>query len=165
MIGTGNGVSSNYFPDHFRLQLYGLNLLPTHLKLFCTSDSQNPPPQHMALLACPTNQVFVSVIVIVWQESIWWNKINVSSPRCSFVGCTRLKLHHLSSFLAKRVKTNCHNRLPNPPGYWRKSADRAGCQSVLSALTEITVGQSTDDGRRWKQPYTYLSLIAICQGL
>lgn len=33
-----------------------------------------PPPQHMALLTWPTDQVFVLLMVIVWQNGIWSSK-------------------------------------------------------------------------------------------
>lgn len=59
-------ASSNYYSDHLCLQLICLDLLATHLLLFCTSDSRKTPPsQHMALQTWPTNQVFVPLMVIV----------------------------------------------------------------------------------------------------
>ena len=61
-------------------------------------------------------------------------KKNVISPHCSFVqsALSTLNPHRLFIFLNK---SKCNNSLSNPPEYWRKSAGRVGCQSVLSTLT------------------------------
>lgn len=60
-------------------------------------------------------------------------------------------------------ESNPYKQPPNPPEYWRNSARRAACQSVLSPRTEITVRQPTDEDRKWKWPYTCLSHATICQ--
>lgn len=84
----------------------------THLLLLCISDSRNtplPPPQHMALLTWPTDQVFVLLMVIVWQNGIWSSK-----NKCYYLWGQPVQraLSKPASFV--HFKSNCSSSLSDP---------------------------------------------------
>lgn len=63
----------NYVPLFPAALCHGPAGDPFNTPLHIWQQATPPSIQHMALLTCPTNQVFVPLMVIVWQNSIWTN--------------------------------------------------------------------------------------------
>lgn len=120
-----------------------------------SQQANNSVPWHMARLPCPTNLMFVPLMVIVWQKR--QNRcLLVATAALHYVLSLSDSVWSFSSRMMKRVKS------------WLLKSTRVLTQqsrvSIWAVSSDWNYSQAIDGGRKWNWPYTYLSLVAICRG-
>lgn len=94
-------------------------------------------------------------MVIVWLMSTWPNNKNVISPHCAALPKSDLFIY----FSGPNKSIILQQQQPV------KSTQQQSWVSICIIKSDWNYSPgSALTGRKWKWPYTYLSLVAICQG-